>query len=66
MSAEEVEVELHSTNPDAVAATKNTFDMLPGGTKLIEREGRFYLVGGNLAFTKFAAVAQGYVRQVKS
>jgi hypothetical protein len=57
-----VEVELHSTDPVAVAATRATLQALPGGgAGLIERGGRFFVQNG---FPAFACERQGYVKRV--
>lgn len=58
-----VEVELHSADPSAVEAVKNTFAMLPGclPDSFVERDGRFYVRSG---FAAFAAENQGYVRRI--
>jgi hypothetical protein len=56
-----VEVELHSKDPVAVAATRATLETLPGGGCLIERGGRFFVQNG---FPAFACERQGYVKRV--
>ena len=59
-----VEVELWSTAPEAVEATRNTFKMLPGGAAgdtFLEEDGHFFVKAG---FPEFAAVKQGYVKRV--
>lgn len=55
-----IEVELHSTDPEAVRATRQTIEALPGGS-LVEREGRFFVPTG---FVEWACVHQGYVKHV--
>lgn len=57
-----VEVELRSTDPSAVAAVRATIAMLPGGGRLVESDGRFFLLGGD--FLAFACERQGYVKRV--
>lgn len=61
----EYETELHSTDPSAVQATRATIEMLGG--KLVERDGKFFLAGGDKPahFIQWAAVRQGYVRGAK-
>ena len=54
-----IEVELHSTEPSAVEATRNTIAMLGGS--LTERDGRYFVPAG---FIAFACERQGYVRRV--
>lgn len=56
-----VEVELHSTEPSAVEATRETLESLPGGVRFLEEDGRYYVTAG---FGAFAAERQGYVRRV--
>lgn len=58
-----VEVELHSTEPSAVEATRSTIRMLhPAGSHdLIEKDGRYYIHDG---FCAFACERQGYVKMV--
>lgn len=58
------EVELWNTEISAVRATRATIEMLPGGAKLIEENGRFYLIGTD--FAAFACSQQGYVKKVYS
>ena len=57
------QVELHSTDPSAIEAVRNTITMLPGGGLLEEENGNFYLVGS--AFLVFACQRQGYVKAVR-
>lgn len=58
-----MEVILHSTAPEAVAATRQTIEGLPCAEgALREEEGRFYVPRG---FTAWACERQGYVREVK-
>lgn len=56
----EAEVELHSTDPSAVQATRQTIEALPGGS-LTERDGHFYIPRG---FVLWAAERQGYVKRI--
>lgn len=66
MAKERVEVELHSTEPSAVEATRQTFRALAGGSHdLVEEDGKFYVVTDNPGFVRFAAERQGYVRRVR-
>jgi len=60
MSEAFIEVELWSTDPSAVKATRETLLQLPGG-KLIEREGRYFVPAG---FPAWACERQGYVKRV--
>lgn len=62
---EEFEVELWSTDPRAVEATRNTLRILkPGDNNLIERDGRFFITSTHANFVKFAVAHQGYVKRV--
>ncbi len=59
-----VEVEPMSTEPDAIAATKSTFELLgpaAGPEPFKEYEGKYYVREG---FARFAAERQGYVKRV--
>ena len=56
-----VQVELHNTAPECVEATRATVRMLRPGADLVEREGRYYVQDGYVAW---ACVRQGYVRAV--
>jgi len=56
------EVELHSTEPGAIDATRATLESLPDGF-LLERDGRYFVPAG---FVEWAAVNQGYVKRAKS
>lgn len=58
----EFEVELHSTNPSAVEATRQT--LLQLGGFLYEQDGRYFIDSLKPDFLKFAVVQQGYVRRV--
>lgn len=60
MEPKMIEVELHSTEPSAVEATRATMRALPGGD-LIERDGRFFVPAG---FPAWAAERQGYVKRI--
>lgn len=66
MKAGMVEVELWSVDPQAVAATRATIEMLPGWVPgmpgLLEDGGRFYVCDG---FIAFACERQGYVKAVR-
>lgn len=61
---DEIEVELHSTEPSAVEATRSTLAMAPLDSKLIERNGKFYVQTSNPGFIRFALEQQGYVRRI--
>jgi len=60
---EEREVELQNTAPTCVDAARNTIRMIGG--ELIERDGRYFLVGKEkpTKFVVWAAVHQGYVKR---
>lgn len=53
-----IELELHSTHPDAVDATRNTIKQL--GDELIEKDGKFFV---SKDYTAWACVRQGYVKR---
>jgi hypothetical protein len=55
-----IEVELHSADPEAVRATRQTIEALPGGS-LVEQAGRFFVPEG---FVSWACVHQGYVKSI--
>jgi hypothetical protein len=57
-----VEVLLHQVHSEAVAATRYAIEHLPGGAKLIERDGRWFIDGPD--FVVWAAERQGYVAKV--
>lgn len=57
-----VEVRLHCTEPTAVGATRAAVEGLPGGGRLLEENGRFFLEGP--PFVAWACVRQGYVAEV--
>ena len=59
---ERIEVELHSTEPTAVEATRLVFRML--NAELEEKDGKFYVLTDHPEFIRFAAVQQGYVKAV--
>ena len=58
----EIEVELRSTEPRAVAATTETIVGLGG--VLFERDGRWFISCLNPGYMAFAVENQGYVKRV--
>ena len=60
-TARTIEVELHSTEPSAVEATRATVTQAPINAELLEKGGRFFLRGSYFALD--ACVVQGYVKR---
>jgi hypothetical protein len=59
----DIEVVLHSTDPSAVDATRNTIRMLDRNADLVERDGRWFITNAS-GFVAFAVEHQGYVRAI--